>query len=421
MGTHPIFESDFDCLTDMDVDICSGCLLYPTIFILGWKISERAISSAKQSFIDAGLKGNDMGRADRPLVPESLGLISAVVFLVLAVVQIPFLDSNVDLVLFLGALLTITSAAFLGFVDDVLNLRWRHKLWAPAVSAVPLLTVYFIVNGETSVLLPKFLRGFEISILDFNLLSKGGILQLGPLYYCYLLALIIFCLNAINILSGVNGLEAGQTFIIGLGFICYNLIELYNGKLSEEHLACHYRSLSLIVPFVGGVFGLVRKNWYPAEVFVGDTFCYWAGCTLATTSIIGRFSKTGILFFIPQIFNFVYGLPQLFHIIPCPRHRLPRFNSDTGLREMSTTRVKWSKLNIIGKFWITAGKLTGTIWTKDLDDDEIELNNLTNLNLTLKIVGPVSEENLTKILIFQQILGCFLALFIRYYIAGLVY
>jgi UDP-N-acetylglucosamine--dolichyl-phosphate N-acetylglucosaminephosphotransferase len=134
----------------MDVDICSGCLLYPTIFILGWKISERAISSAKQSFIDAGLKGNDMGRADRPLVPESLGLISAVVFLVLAgtvtvlnyvkkavvVVQIPFLDSNVDLVLFLGALLTITSAAFLGFVDDVLNLRWRHKLWAPGLFSI---------------------------------------------------------------------------------------------------------------------------------------------------------------------------------------------------------------------------------------------------------------------------------------------
>ena len=88
---------------------------------------------------------------------------------------------------------------------------------------------------------------------------------------------------------------------------------------------------------------------------------------------------------------------------------------------MSTTRVKWSKLNVIGKFWITAGKLTGTIWTKDLDDDEIELNNLTNLNLTLKVVGPVTEENLTKILIVQQIFGCVLALFIRYFIAGLVY
>lgn len=88
---------------------------------------------------------------------------------------------------------------------------------------------------------------------------------------------------------------------------------------------------------------------------------------------------------------------------------------------MSTTRVKWSKLNIIGKLWITAGKLTGTIWTNELEDDEIELNNMTNLNLTLKLVGSVSEASLTKILLFQQVLGCALALFIRYYVAGLVY
>ena len=45
-------------------------------------------------------------------------------------------------------------------------------------------------------------------------------------------------------------------------------------------------------PFVGCVLGLLQANWYPASVFVGDTFCYWAGCTLATTSIVGRFSKT---------------------------------------------------------------------------------------------------------------------------------
>lgn len=395
--------------------------VYPVIFILGWKISERAISTSKESFINAGLKGNDMGRADRPLVPESLGLISAVVFLVISVLQIPFLSTKVDLTLFLGALLTITASAFLGFVDDVINLRWRHKLWAPAVSSVPLLTVYFMVNGETSVLLPGFLRGYEIGIFDFNLLTKDGILHLGPIYYCYLLALIIFCLNAINILSGVNGLEAGQTFIIGIGFISYNIIELSKEQISEEHIACHYRSLSLMVPFVGCVLGLVKKNWYPAEVFVGDTFCYWAGCTLATTSIIGRFSKTGLLFFIPQIFNFLYGLPQLLHLIPCPRHRLPRFNAETGLREMSTTRVKWSKLHIIGKIWITAGKLTGLIWTKDLPEDEIELNNLTNLNLTMKILGSLSEETLTNVLLAQQFLGNLAALFIRYYIAGFFY
>jgi UDP-N-acetylmuramyl pentapeptide phosphotransferase/UDP-N-acetylglucosamine-1-phosphate transferase len=63
-------------------------------------------------------------------VAESLGLISAVVFLVLSAISLPIMEIS-GLALMCGALLTISSAAFLGFADDVLNLRWRHKLWAP--------------------------------------------------------------------------------------------------------------------------------------------------------------------------------------------------------------------------------------------------------------------------------------------------
>lgn len=63
---------------------------------------------------------------------------------------------------------------------------------------------------------------------------------------------------------------------------------------------------------------------YPASVFVGDTFCYFAGMTFAVVGILGHFSKTMLLFFLPQIINFLFSCPQLFHFVPCPRHRLPR-------------------------------------------------------------------------------------------------
>ena len=63
---------------------------------------------------------------------------------------------------------------------------------------------------------------------------------------------------------------------------------------------------------------------YPSAAFVGDTYCYFAGMTFAVIGILGHFSKTMLLFFIPQIANFVYSVPQLFHFVPCPRHRLPR-------------------------------------------------------------------------------------------------
>jgi UDP-N-acetylglucosamine--dolichyl-phosphate N-acetylglucosaminephosphotransferase len=44
----------------------------------------------------------------------------------------------------------------------------------------------------------------------------------------------------------------------------------------------------------------------------------------AAVAIQGHFSKTMLLFFLPQIFNFVLSCPQLFHLVPCPRHRLPQ-------------------------------------------------------------------------------------------------
>ena len=41
---------------------------YLIVLVLGWQISRRAILVSRASFIAAGLKGNDMGREDRPEV-----------------------------------------------------------------------------------------------------------------------------------------------------------------------------------------------------------------------------------------------------------------------------------------------------------------------------------------------------------------
>ena len=86
----------------------------------------------------------------------------------------------------------------------------------------------------------------------------------------------------------------------------------------------HLFSALLLGPFVAAVLGLLKYNWFPSQVFVGDTFCYFSGMTLAVAGILGHYSKTLMLFFLPQILNFLYSLPQLTKVWPCPRHRLPR-------------------------------------------------------------------------------------------------
>lgn len=45
--------------------------------------------------------------------------------------------------MFLSSLTAICSAVLLGFADDVLDLRWRHKLLFPSIASLPLLLVYY--------------------------------------------------------------------------------------------------------------------------------------------------------------------------------------------------------------------------------------------------------------------------------------
>jgi len=66
-------------------------------------------------------------------------------------------------------------------------------------------------------------------------------------------------------------------------------------------------------------------NRYPSRAFPGDTLCYVTGMAFAVVGIQAHFSKTLLLFFLPQIFNFVLSCPQLFGLVPCPRHRVPRY------------------------------------------------------------------------------------------------
>merc|ERR1712151_477995 len=107
----------------------------------------------------------------------------------------------------------------------------------------------------------------------------------------------------------------------------------------------------VMLSFVAVTLALLKHNWYPASVFVGDTYCYFAGMTFAVVGILSHMSKTLLLFFIPQILNFLLSVPQLFKIIPCPRHRLPKYNqnlnkSGTSFTDKFVVKIKLQMLII---------------------------------------------------------------------------
>lgn len=379
-----------------------------------------------------------------------MGSVSAVVFLLATVtfIPIPFVSHIVgdtsfkifpsaptagrfltqfplnNLASYLSALLPVQSIIILGIFDDLLDLRW-HKMLIPLVSSIPLLIMYFVNYGVTSIVLPLPLRPF---------LDGAEIFDLGLGYYLYMSLLTVFCTNSINILAGINGIEVLQSLVIAFLIMCHNALHLFPipcplTGLPIPHPAAeaHRSSLYLLLPYFGTSLALFYYNKYPAKVFVGDTFCYFSGTVFAAVGILGHFSKTMWLLFVPQAFNFVYSMPQLFGILHCPRHRLPRFNIETGRLECSTYTIKWNPSSerifdrLLVRALTTIGKLRLGRVRLDPDKKVLEVSNFTLINLWLIWRGPMREDRLAwELTAFQMVTGI-IGLLARHRLSALIF
>ncbi|RNF27091.1 phospho-N-acetylmuramoyl-pentapeptide-transferase/UDP-N-acetylglucosamine--dolichyl-phosphate N-acetylglucosaminephosphotransferase [Trypanosoma conorhini] len=403
---HPIFIA----LCNVVTSLCTHSFELSVITVasvLAYAVSMHCMESARRKMLERRICGMDFGKttpqqrkriAGKPLssleeeekrlfLPESLGILAGAVYLCVLVVELVVVFGH-DMRKMDGAVTTITVMLLLGFVDDVLDLRWRHKLLLSAIGTLPLLLTY---EGSVSVAVPRPLLSF----------FSSSSVYLGVFYLLYLSLLCIFCTNSINILAGVNGVEVAQSIVIAVTCIVYNVLQM---RLEGESLresagrsgttphppvaegggSLHeLMAISLLAPFVGVSAALWRYNQYPARIFVGDSYTYFAGTVLSVAGVSGQHGKTLILFFIPQIVNFIISLPQLFHIVPCPRHRVPCWNEKLDVLQNS--------------------------------------GNYTLLNAILWLCGDMHERDLTNAVVKVQVCCCVFALVMRYLFASYLY
>lgn len=383
--------------------------------LLVYVASMYMIPRVSPALIKVGLFGKDRLKPEQDQkVPESLGTVVGVIYIFAVLFFTPFTLAVDGLVAFLSGILSIQSMVMLGFADDLFDLRWRHKFFLPAISSIPLLIVYYLEHGVTRIVLPSFL-------------NLGESVDLHWFYYVYMASLAIFATNCINIYAGVNGLEVGQTIVVVSSVIINDLLYVFHdrfiGPLQPATIRAHTLSLFFAVPLLSCSVALIRFNWYPAKVFVGDSYCYFAGMVLAVAGITGHFSKTLLSFILPQIVNFIYSAPQILRVVPCPRHRMPSIDPNTGLllpsRANVTSLAPW-KLSVLRL--LKACKCLEIYETKEKGKIvKLEISNMTIITLVLVHKGPITEEQLTRALLRIQIVSCALALIARHLIAKLVF
>lgn len=101
----------------------------------------------------------------------------------------------------------------------------------------------------------------------------GAMLNLGMLSLPFSVLWIVFVINAVNLMDGLDGLAAGVATIVGSGFL---LLAIYSGNLL----------LALIcIALIGGLAGFLRYNYRPASIFMGDTGSLMLGYIMAILSI----------------------------------------------------------------------------------------------------------------------------------------
>lgn len=204
-------------------------------------------------------------------------------------------DRDSQLSVYLSSILSILIATILGFLDDVFDIRWRHKLPIPIIASIPLLMVYYAEHGNTNVIVPRPLRFLLGPLIDLGMLSfsidacKGSEpLASGPLYYVYMSLLSTFSTNSINILAGINGSEVSQALIIAFSVILNDLLYLpwpigfrvplhllgnraelgFGGTWSagmaygsRELVERHLFSLYFMLPLMAACLGFLYHNW----------------------------------------------------------------------------------------------------------------------------------------------------------------
>jgi len=168
-------------------------------------------------------------------------------------------------------------ALAMGIMDDVKGLPAHWKLLLQAVAATVAFSGGFCIHAVSN--------------------PFGQPVVLGLLAYPVTVLWFLACMNAVNLLDGLDGLAAGVCLFATLTLF---LVSLFFGNvLGYVLMAC----------LGGALLGFLLYNFYPASIFLGDSGSMLLGFLVAALSLLGvaRKAEAAVALVIPVM---ALGLPM---------------------------------------------------------------------------------------------------------------
>jgi len=173
-----------------------------------------------------------------------------------------------------------------GFLDDYLKVI--KKLPKGLIARYKLLGQVFVglVIGLAIYLLPEFAQYNTQTTLPF---FKNLNFDFSYLYIPAVIFIITATSNAVNLTDGLDGLAMGTLIFVMLALAIMSYVSgnvIYSDYLNIIYLKGAGELTVLIAAIVGAGLGFLWFNFYPAQVFMGDTGSLALGGALGIISIL---------------------------------------------------------------------------------------------------------------------------------------
>lgn len=231
-------------------------------------------------------------------------------------------SSNLGIVL-----LVFIGYTLIGFLDDFLSiikgnnegLTVYQKLLMQVLIAIGFFYIYMRSGGQTS---------WVVGTLHIDL-------ELGWLYGLAILFVLVGASNAVNLTDGLDGLSGGLSAI---AFIAYALISFSVG-FQDIGLFC--------LVLVGGLFGFLVFNTYPAKIFMGDTGSLALGAVMGAIAILTHRELTLLVVAFVFVIETLSVILQTFWVIVFKR----KLFLMTPLHH-HFEKLGWFESDIVKLFWV---------------------------------------------------------------------
>lgn len=155
----------------------------------------------------------------------------------------------------------------IGFADDYIKAVKKQNL---GLKPWQKMIMQFIFSS--TFLAALYLLGDTKTTLNFYWFE----LDIGIFYYPFMLLVIVFLTNAVNLTDGIDGLCGSVTVISMLSFV----------MLCSAMGIWEYSIFSMAV--AGGCLGFLVWNLHPAKVFMGDTGSMFLGGSVVAIGLVTR-------------------------------------------------------------------------------------------------------------------------------------